>query len=71
MAAATTPADDAVLVVKVNRFRPGAWDLLQQDVAAVGRRLGATSPDAAPVVILTEYLPDESLPSLHPTATHS
>ena len=67
---ATTPADDAVLVLKVNDFRPGAWDLLQHDVAAVCRRLGTSPADAAPVVTLTEYLPDEAMPRLYRTATH-
>lgn len=67
---ATTPADDAILILKVNSFQPGRWELLQLDLADLCQRLGRTFADAARVVTLTHYLPDHQLPSLFRTATH-
>ncbi|MDQ4069644.1 MAG: glycosyltransferase [Actinomycetota bacterium] len=67
---ATSPDDDAVLILKVNRFRPGAWEMFQVDLAEACKRMRTTLAQAAPIVLVTEYLHDEQMPSLYKAATH-
>ena len=67
---ATTPDDDAVLILKVNSHRPEVWDLLELDLADSYRRMGRSLAQAAPVVMLTGYLADDEMASLYRAATH-
>ena len=67
---ATRPADDAVLILKMNVFRPDLAQLFAADLADLARRLGKSFDDCAPVCITTDYLPDADLPGLYRTATH-
>jgi glycosyltransferase involved in cell wall biosynthesis len=69
-AAATTPADDAVLILKTNAFRPQLSELFASDLAALMRRLGKTPADCAPICVLNDYLADAQMPNLYASATH-
>jgi glycosyltransferase involved in cell wall biosynthesis len=67
---ATRRTDDAVLILKMNVFRPDLAQLFAADLADLVHRLGTSFDDCAPVCITTEYLPDADLPRLYRTATH-
>src|SRR5262249_13645125 len=67
---ATHRDDDAVLILKVGAFQNNALAQFQEDVFEMQRRLGRSIADAAPVVMLTDYLPDDMLRSLYAAATH-
>ena len=67
---ATTPADDAVLILKLNQFRHGLAERFQADLRAVFERVGRTPDDCAPIHMITEYLPDAQMHRLYRAATH-
>jgi glycosyltransferase involved in cell wall biosynthesis len=67
---ATTPHDDAILVVKLGRGIAG-WTLrLFRDLAAVEHSLGKTRQDAAPILFDDRVLADADMPGLFALATH-
>ena len=55
---ATAPADDAVLVMKLNQFRYGLAEPFVADVNDVFRAAGGGPESCAPFVFITDYLPD-------------
>jgi FkbM family methyltransferase len=67
---ATRSDDDAVLILKVNAFQDHVLSQFQDDVFEMQRRLGRSVAQAAPVVVLGEYLPEDMLRSLYASATH-
>jgi glycosyltransferase involved in cell wall biosynthesis len=67
---ATTPQDDAVLVMKTGAWTPGAAARFQESLVQGQRELGKRLADAAPVVILREILSDSDMPRLYAAATH-
>lgn len=67
---ATSPDDDAVLVVKLGRYAPGSFELMQMQIAELMRQTGHTFQDAAPVHLFFELLADEEMPRLYAAATH-
>jgi glycosyltransferase involved in cell wall biosynthesis len=67
---ATRAADDALLVVKIGRGRPGAALALMRDLVFVERALGKTRAEAAPMFFLDRVLADADMPRLFAAATH-
>ena len=67
---ATTPKDDAVLILKASVFQPRVLPQFQEDVAAMLRQAGRSLSNAAPVVLIADYLPDDMIRSLYAGATH-
>lgn len=67
---ATRRGDDAILLLKCSIWRGGMWELFQEDLADVCREEGRTLEEAAPVLLLTDYVPDAEMPRLYRAATH-
>jgi glycosyltransferase involved in cell wall biosynthesis len=67
---ATHRDDDAVLIFKASVFQERVLPQFQEDVAEMQRRSGRSLADAAPVVMLADYLPDDTIRSLYAAATH-
>jgi len=67
---ATHRDDDAVLILKINAFQDNTLAQFQEDVFEMQRRSGCSFADAAPVVIVTDYLPDDAVRALYAAATH-
>jgi FkbM family methyltransferase len=67
---ATRHDDDAVLVLKLSVFQAHLLPQLQADIAEMQRRAGRSLSEAAPVVIVAGYLPDDMLRALYAAATH-
>jgi glycosyltransferase involved in cell wall biosynthesis len=67
---ATTPADDAVLIMKVGCYSAGSRARLEAEVVTAQRRAGKTLDDAAPVHFVFDILPDVDMPRLYAAATH-
>jgi glycosyltransferase involved in cell wall biosynthesis len=67
---ATTPADDAVLIVKVGCYNPGSWDTLVNRLEHLEQRIGKSLADAAPVAFFRGSIPDGAMPGLYTAATH-
>ncbi len=67
---ATTRADDAVLILKASVFQERVLPCFQEDVVAMERQIGRRLADAAPVVLIADYLPDDVIRSLYAGATH-
>jgi glycosyltransferase involved in cell wall biosynthesis len=66
---ATSPDDDAVLVIKIGSEGVG-WERAAQELVAAQHDVGKTLSEAAPLHIIDELLPDEELPRLFAAATH-
>ncbi|MET0398837.1 MAG: glycosyltransferase family 4 protein [Longimicrobiaceae bacterium] len=67
---ATRPGDDAILLLKCSIWREGMWELFRADFAEVCREEGRTLEEAAPVLLLMDYVPDAEMPRLYRAATH-
>lgn len=67
---ATTPADDAVLIVKLSRYRPDMFDIVRRRIEAVERQVGRRIEDAAPVEMLFGMFDDHQMPGLYAAASH-
>lgn len=67
---ATSPDDDAVLILKVTMVSYGiyAWHL--REVEAMQQEIGRRFEDAAPVHIIYRIYPDDEVPRLYAAATH-
>jgi glycosyltransferase involved in cell wall biosynthesis len=68
--AATTAADDAVLVLKLSRLLPGPLLTFLRDVDAAERAVGRTRAEAAPILFVDRLLADADMPRLFAVATH-
>lgn len=67
---ATDPDDDAILILKVSAFQHHLLRRFQDDMAQMQARLGRSLQHCAPVMIITQLLPDAVLPSLYRMGTH-
>jgi glycosyltransferase involved in cell wall biosynthesis len=69
-ARATTPHDDAVLILKMSAYQSHVVGQFQQDLDEMQQRLGKSLREAAPVFFLMAVYPDELMPKLYAAATH-
>jgi glycosyltransferase involved in cell wall biosynthesis len=67
---ATTAKDDAVLILKASVFQQHVLPQFQEDLAAMLRQTGRSLADAAPIIFIADYLPDDVIRSLYACATH-
>ena len=67
---ATTPEDDAVLVLKASIFQEGVMEEFQSDLVIMQQRLGRSVNDAAPVIMIGSIVTNEMMRSLYASATH-
>jgi len=67
---ATQPDDDAVLIVKLGSYRPGAYKAFQESLDALQGELRTSLDGAAPVLFMTTVLADAEMPRLFAAATH-
>jgi glycosyltransferase involved in cell wall biosynthesis len=67
---ATTPEDDAVLILKPGLYNADARPRLAAMLAAAGLDAGTTPVDAAPVQIIDRLFGDAEMPSFIGSATH-
>jgi glycosyltransferase involved in cell wall biosynthesis len=66
----TTRDDDAILIVKLGRFPPGAAVRLMRDLDATERAIGRSRRESAPVLFSDQILSDAEMPRLFAAATH-
>jgi glycosyltransferase involved in cell wall biosynthesis len=66
----TSTNDDAILILKVSAFQSHLLRVFQDDLAEMQSSLGRSIEQAAPIMLITELLPDKIMPSLYHTATH-
>lgn len=67
---ATDRGDDAILILKISAFQTHHLRLFQDDLTEMQSRLGRSLQDCAPLIIITQLLPDGVMPSLYRMATH-
>lgn len=67
---ATRPDDDAVLILKLGAYLPGARAVFEQDLARLQIALGRRLSDAAPLCLLFDLFADDAMPRLYAAATH-
>lgn len=67
---ATTSTDDAVLIVKLSRYRSAMFEIVRRRIEAIERRVGRRIEDAAPVEVLFGMFDDHQMPGLYAAATH-
>lgn len=67
---ATTPADDAILIVKLGGLLPAGVLRLLRDLDAMERAIGKTRRESAPVLFVDRILADWEMPGLFAAATH-
>jgi glycosyltransferase involved in cell wall biosynthesis len=67
---ATSPQDDAILVLKIGRYAPGWLEVFRYEVEALQARLGKRLEEAAPVHLISDLLADAEMPRLYAAATH-
>jgi glycosyltransferase involved in cell wall biosynthesis len=67
---ATTPDDDAVLILKVGCYTPGSLAYLGLEMAAAQTEANKRLDEAAPILIVHDILPDADMPRLFASASH-
>ncbi len=67
---ATSPADDAILLLKVSVFQQGVFEEFRADVAAMQQRLGGTRGAPGAVQVIGPPKKHEQVRSLYASATH-
>jgi glycosyltransferase involved in cell wall biosynthesis len=67
---ATSPEDDAVLIIKLGCYEPGSLELFRDKLNGLEENIGKTLDQAAPVHFLDEIFPDADMPRLYAAATH-
>ena len=67
---ATTPADDAILILKLGLYSPGWAEEWQQTLGWLQGEVGKQLADAAPILTLHALLRDDEMPGLYAAATH-
>jgi len=67
---ATTPKDDAILVMKLGRVSTSRTVGLMRDLALAERAIGKSQRESAPIVFVDRILADGELPSVFAAATH-
>jgi len=68
--AATSPADDAVLLVKLGRYQQGQDAAFEAGLRAVQIDLRKSLAHAAPVLFVSTLFTDAEMPRLYASATH-
>ena len=66
----TSPADDAVLIVKLGLYDDDAQGRFLRQLGLLQERLGKGLADAAPVTFITGTVGDAEMPRFYATATH-
>jgi glycosyltransferase involved in cell wall biosynthesis len=69
-ARATSPQDDAVLILKMSAYQSHILGQFQQDLDEMQQRLGKSLREAAPVFFLMAVYTDKLMPKLYAAATH-
>jgi glycosyltransferase involved in cell wall biosynthesis len=67
---ASSPRDDAVLILKIGAWTPHAEDVFDSQLALLEQQIGKRLQDAAPVLFLRQILSDTEMPRLYAAATH-
>lgn len=67
---ATTPADNAVLILKTGAWIPRAQQRFDEQLDAMLTKLEKRLEDAAPILFLRRMLSDADMPRLYRAATH-
>ncbi len=67
---ATTPGDDAVLIMKIGCYSAGTLALFEDELLSASRAAGKGFDAAAPIRFIHELLPDADMPRLFGAATH-
>ncbi len=67
---ATSQVDDAVLIIKLGLYGPGAWERFLRQLDLLERRLGKSLTDAAPVTLIRGVVGEAEMPRFYTTATH-
>jgi glycosyltransferase involved in cell wall biosynthesis len=67
---ATTPRDDAILIVKLSSLAADQALAFMRDLDTVERAIGKSRRDAAPVLFYDQILADAAMPCLFAAATH-
>jgi glycosyltransferase involved in cell wall biosynthesis len=67
---ATTRDDNAILILKLGTYVPGASDYYQWRLGRLQEEVGKRFDAAAPILVLTMLLSDDEMPRLYAAATH-
>jgi glycosyltransferase involved in cell wall biosynthesis len=67
---ASSPADDAVLIIKLGFYTSGSWDRFLRQIDRLQQRLGKDLTDAAPVVFVRGVVGEAEMARFYTTATH-
>lgn len=67
---ATTPADDAILILKVGAYNAGSLTLFEWEMEQVQARVGKRLDQAAPIQVITDIFPDADMPRVYAMGTH-
>jgi len=67
---ATTPQDDAVLILKLGSYNPGALSTFDLSMAKAVQRAVKKPANAAPIHVTYELYPDADMPRVFAAATH-
>lgn len=67
---ATSPADDAVLLIKAGSYVPGSIEELGRAIEDAQRQAGKKLTQAAPVHFIHDVFPDADMPRIYAAATH-
>ena len=67
---ATDRDDDAILILKISAFQSHLLRQFQDDLTQMQARLGRSIEQCAPVIMITQLLPDTVMPSLYRMGTH-
>jgi glycosyltransferase involved in cell wall biosynthesis len=67
---ATSPRDDAVLIIKLGRYAPGWFEQFQRQITLLEEEAGKQLAEAAPAHFIYELFADVQMPRLYASATH-
>jgi glycosyltransferase involved in cell wall biosynthesis len=67
---ATSPEDDAVLIIKLGIFGAGTWERFLSQLDLLQERLGKTLADAAAVTFIRGVAGETEMPRFYTAATH-
>jgi len=67
---ATSPGDDAVLIIKLGLYDPSSADRFLRQLDLLEERLGKTLADAAPIAFVSGVMGDAEMPCFYRAATH-
>jgi len=67
---ASSPIDDAVLIIKLGFYSPGSWDRFLGKIDLLQQRLGKGLVDAAPIAFIRGVVGEAEMARFYTTATH-